>query len=87
MFDKLGTNDPRVNGAFRFYMGVTSTLATIALGIGSCTATKTLEKIDKIEHTTTKIVVKQADQERRLTRTEDSIQDVLQRIARQEGGR
>lgn len=87
MFDRLGSNDPKVNGAYRFYVGATSTLATMLLAGVLWQANKAIETIEELKQSTTVLAERQKAQERRLAKTEDNVQDVLQRIARQEGTR
>lgn len=85
MFDKLGSNDPRINGAYRFYVGATSTFATMLLAVGAWQANQVLVTIEELKRASTIMTERQVAQERRLAKAEDNVQDVLQRIARQEG--
>ena len=87
VLDRLGSNDPKVQGQFRLFVGVTSTLAGALLTVLMTLALEVRKDLEQIKTSTTQLAERHMAQERRLARVEDSIQDVLQRAARLEGGR
>lgn len=84
--ERLGSQDPKVNGIYRLYVSGVSTLAALLLALLAYNAKSVLDKLEVLSTLAVQTNVQVQDQGHRLTRLEDYNNDLLQRVSKIEGG-